>query len=66
MWERRNWEKVAVTVSSQPLTKTVSVSLGFHRCADWLKTGREWYCCRLIITPWRCVSVSIGVKRVLD
>ena len=26
MRERRNWEKVAVTVSSQPLTKTVSVS----------------------------------------
>ncbi len=39
MRERRNWERVAVTVSSQPLTKTVSVSLGFHRCADWLKTG---------------------------
>lgn len=38
MRERRNWERVAVTVSSQPLTKTVSVSLGFHRCADWLKT----------------------------
>ena len=52
MRERRNWERVAVTVSSQPLTKTVSVSLGFHRCADWLKTGREWYCCRLSITPW--------------
>ena len=26
MRERRNWERVAVTVSSQPLTKTVSVS----------------------------------------
>ena len=39
MRERRNWERVAVTVSSQPLTKTVSVCLGFHRCADWLKTG---------------------------
>ena len=26
MRERRNWEKVAVTVSSQPLTKAVSVS----------------------------------------
>lgn len=26
MRERRNWEKVAVTVSSQSLTKTVSVS----------------------------------------
>ena len=26
MRERRNWERVAVTVSFQPLTKTVSVS----------------------------------------
>lgn len=26
MRERRNWERVAVTVSSQLLTKTVSVS----------------------------------------
>ena len=26
MRERRTWERVAVTVSSQPLTKTVSVS----------------------------------------
>ena len=26
MRERRNWERVAVTVSSQPLTKNVSVS----------------------------------------
>ena len=32
MRERRNWERVAVTVSSQPLTKTVSVSLGFQVC----------------------------------
>ena len=31
MRERRNWERVAVTVSSQPLTKTVSVSSGFQR-----------------------------------
>lgn len=34
MRERRNWERVAVTVSSQPLTKTVSVSLGIEMPLD--------------------------------